>query len=144
MNKNEQKLLLALPHQTRLSHSVLESANGGSGLYGIYISEDQGVNWEFKCCGAQPGGPASTLNINMMGWQDDGSDRWCQYYYDLALAVNPNNANIIHVGGVNHWISTNGGDLFTCPAKWSHPEKNEYIHADIHDIRYFGNDPGLL
>ena len=109
------------------------AANGGSGLYGIYVSEDQGVNWEFKCCGAQPGGPASTLNINMMGWQDDGSDDGGQYYYDLALAVNPNNANIIHVGGVNHWISTNGGDSFTCPAKWSHPEKNEYIHADIHD-----------
>ena len=115
-------------------------ANGGSGLYGIYVSEDQGVNWEFKCCGSQPGGPASTSNINMMGWQDDGSDDGGQYYYDLALAVNPNNANIIHVGGVNHWISTNGGDSFTCPAKWSHPEKNEYIHADIHDIRYFGND----
>ena len=58
-----------------------------------------------------------------MGWQDDGSDDGGQYYYDLALAVNPNNANIIHVRGVNHWISTNGGDSFTCPAKWSPRKK---------------------
>lgn len=116
------------------------AANGGSGLYGVYVSEDQGANWEFKCCGPQPGGPASASNINMMGWSDAGTDDGGQYYYDLALAVNPNNANIIHVAGVQHWISTDGGDTFTCPAKWSHPDKDEYIHADIHDMRYFGND----
>ena len=116
------------------------SANGGSGLYGVYVSEDQGANWEFKCCGAQPGGAATSSNINMMGWSDAGTDDGGQYYYDLALAVNPLDADVIHVAGVQHWISTDGGDTFTCPAKWSHPDKDEYIHADIHDMRYFGND----
>ena len=114
--------------------------NGGSGLYGIYISDDKGVNWTFQCCGPQEGGPASTTNINMMGWADDGADDGGQYYYDLGLAVNPTNADIIHVGGVQHWISTDNGVSFTCPAKWSHPHKKEYVHADIHDINYFGND----
>jgi len=116
------------------------SANGGSGLYGIYISDDKGENWTFQCCGTQPAGPPDSVNINMMGWQPDGSDDGGQYYYDLALAVNPTNADIIHVGGVNHWISTDGGISFTCPAKWSEPHKKGYIHADIHDINYFGND----
>lgn len=116
------------------------AANGGSGLYGVYISEDQGANWEFKCCGAEPGGLPSTTNINMMAWSDEGTDDGGQYYYDLALAVNPLDANIIHIAGVQHWISIDGGETFTCPAKWSHPEKDEYIHADIHDMRYFGND----
>jgi hypothetical protein len=116
------------------------AANGGSGLYGVYISEDQGANWEFKCCGPQPGGPASTSNINTMAWSDSGTDDGGQYYYDVALAVNPLDANTIHIAGVQHWISTDGGDTFTCPAKWSHPDKDEYIHADIHDMRYFGND----
>ena len=116
------------------------SANGGTGLYGVYVSEDQGENWEFKCCGNQPAGVATSSNINMMGWSDEGTDDGGQYYYDLALAVNPEDANIIHVAGVQHWISTDGGDTFTCPAKWSHPDKDEYIHADIHDMRYFEND----
>ena len=116
------------------------SANGGSGLYGIYISNDKGENWTFQCCGPQPAGPPSTTNINMMGWADDGTDDGGQYYYDLALAVNPIDADIIHVGGVQHWISTDGGVTFTCPAKWSHPYKKGYVHADIHDINYFGND----
>ena len=30
------------------------SANGGSGLYGIYISYNCGESWTFQCCGAQP------------------------------------------------------------------------------------------
>ena len=73
-------------------------ANGGSGLYGIYISYDKGENWSFECCGPQPGGVPDSVNINMMGWQPDGSDDGGQYYYDLALAINPTDANIIHVG----------------------------------------------
>ena len=116
------------------------SANGGSGLYGIYISYDKGENWIFQCCGPYPAGVPDTNNINMMGWQPDGSDDGGQYYYDLALAVNPTNADIIHVGGVNHWISFDNGVTFTCPAKWSEPHKKGYVHADIHDINYFGND----
>ena len=116
------------------------SANGGSGLYGIYISNDKGENWTFQCCGPQPAGPPDSVNIHMMGWQPDGSDDGGQYYYDLALAVNPNNADIIHVGGINHWISFDNGLSFTCPAKWREPHKKGYVHADIHDINYFGND----
>jgi photosystem II stability/assembly factor-like uncharacterized protein len=116
------------------------SANGGSGLYGIYISDDKGENWTFQCCGPQPAGPPDSTNINMMGWQPDGSDDGGQYYYDLGLAVNPTNADIIHVGGVQHWISFDNGVSFTCPAKWSEPHKKGYVHADIHDINYFGKD----
>ena len=115
-------------------------ANGGSGLYGIYISYDKGENWTFRCCGPQAGGVPSSSNINMMGWQPTGLDDGGQYYYDLALAVNPTDANIIHVGGVNHWISFDDGVSFSCPAKWSEPHKKGYVHADIHDINYFGND----
>lgn len=115
--------------------------NGGEGLFGVYKSTDGGESWNFTCCGAQPGGPAQAVtNINMMGWQDDGSDDGGQYYYDLALEVSPTDANKIHVAGVNHWVSTDGGVSFTCPAKWSHPAKPEYVHADIHDISYFGSE----
>lgn len=115
--------------------------NGGEGLYGIYVSTDQGATWEFRCCGNQPGGPADAVtNPNLTAWADDGSDNGGQYYYDLALDVSPTDANKVHVGAVNHWVSDDGGYNFTCPAKWSHSGKKDYVHADIHDIRYFGND----
>ncbi len=119
------------------------SVNGGSGLYGIYVSQDMGETWEFRCCGSEPGGIPSENNINLMGWSHEGLDDGGQYYYDLAFAVDPNNANKIHVGGVNHWISEDGGYTFTCPSKWSwaeDPENEQYIHADIHDIKYYNND----
>ena len=37
-----------------------------------------------------PGIPDS-ININMMGWQPDGSDDGGQYYYDLTQNINPIN-----------------------------------------------------
>jgi PKD repeat protein len=113
------------------------SANGGSGLYGVYTSTDQGLNWTFRCCGPQPAGPPSISNPNLMGWSDDGTDDGGQYYYDLAFAVSPTNADSVFVGGVNLWISANRGNSFVCPAKWSHPDKTGYVHADIHDIHYY-------
>ena len=101
------------------------SANEGSGLYGVYVSDDQGENWEFRCCGNEPAGIPSEDNQNLMGWSHEGLDDGGQYYYDLGLAINPNNADIIHVAGVQHWVSTDNGISFTCPAKWSHPHKKD-------------------
>ena len=115
-------------------------ANGGSGTYGIYFSDDAGESWTFRCCGGQPSGPASLSNPNLMGWTDDGTDDGGQYYYDVALEVDPINPDKLHLGGVNHWVSIDGGYSFNCPAKWSHGGSNKYVHADIHDIRYLGNE----
>ena len=114
------------------------AANGGSGLYGVYKSMDQGANWTFQCCGASPSGAPSPTNFNLMGWDDGGQDDGGQYYYDLAFEVDPTNANKVIVCGVQRWVSTDGGATFTCPAKWSHSSKVDYVHADIHDYRYYG------
>ncbi len=116
------------------------SANGGSGTYGIYLSTDEGLSWTFQCCGSQPAGPPSPTNINMMGWDKEGQDDGGQYYYDVGLAVDPVDPNKLHLGGVNHWVSEDGGVTWVCPAKWSEPHLDGYVHADIHDIRFFGTD----
>ena len=114
------------------------AANGGSGTYGIYFSADAGESWTFRCCGSQPSGPASLTNPNLMGWSDEGTDDGGQYYYDVALEVDPVDPDKLHLGGVNHWVSVDGGYTFSCPAKWSHGGSDQYVHADIHDIRYLG------
>ncbi|MBK8949995.1 MAG: hypothetical protein IPM68_14430 [Flavobacteriales bacterium] len=115
-------------------------ADGGSGLYGIYKSTDSGSTWTFQCCGTGPGGAPAPTNLNLMGWDDAGQDDGGQYYYDLALDVDPANANTLQVGAVNRWVSADGGVSFTCPAKWSHSNKVDYVHADIHDVRYYGTE----
>ncbi|MCP4441247.1 MAG: T9SS type A sorting domain-containing protein [Aureispira sp.] len=114
--------------------------NGGTGLYGVYVSTDEGETWTFNCCGPQPAGPASLSNQNLMGWNKNGTDNGGQYYYDLALAVSPTNADSVFVGGVNLWISGNGGASFTCPSAWSESQNPNYVHADIHDIRFMNNE----
>ena len=118
-------------------------ANGGSGLYGVYVSTDQGESWTFRCCGPQPAGPPTASNPNLMAWSDQGLDDGGQYYYDMGFAVSPTNGDSIFLAGVNLWVSGNGGASFTCPSKWSHSEKPNYVHADIHDINYYNHTKEL-
>ncbi len=115
------------------------AVNGGTGLFGIYKSIDAGETWTFSCCGTQPGGPASSSNTNFMGYSDAGDSDGGQYYYDMALDISKTNADHISVAGVQRWETLDGGLTWSCPAKWSHPHKSTYIHADIHDLRYLPN-----
>jgi PKD repeat protein len=85
---------------------------------GCYRSEDSGVSFARK-------GRAPTA----------GSQDW----YDLAIAVSPVNADEVHVGEIETFVSTNGGRRFTKTAIWSYPNNTGYVHADIHEMVYFGN-----
>tara|TARA_Y100000994_G_C15702737_1_gene445838 strand:+ start:918 stop:4475 length:3558 start_codon:yes stop_codon:yes gene_type:complete len=137
------EIAVSIDNPDRVVALATGTANGGSGLYGLYVSDNEGESWEFRCCGSQPGGIPSEDNQNLMGWSHEGLDDGGQYYYDLALAINPNDANNIHVGGVNHWVSYDGGYNFICPSKWSwaaDSENTKYVHADLHDIKYYNND----
>jgi photosystem II stability/assembly factor-like uncharacterized protein len=125
-------------------------AYGGEGLYGVYVSDNGGTSWTHKCCGSGPGGPAVATptvglttpgtNANLLGYSEYGSDEGGQYYYDLALDADPGNANKVHIGGINHWYSVDGGTTFNLTAKWSWPDDPEYVHADIHNIAIYGNE----
>lgn len=119
------------------------SANGGSGLYGVYASTNLGSSWTFKCCGTGPGGPPSSSNMNLMAWSDQGTDDGGQYYYDLAFDVSPYNKDSMWVCGVNLWVSANEGTSFVCPSAWSHSYKPNYVHADIHDLHYMAHSGEL-
>lgn len=115
-------------------------AAGGEGLYGFYRSEDSGETWTHYCCGAGPGGLAAVDNVNVMGYDTDGTDDGGQYYYDLAIAADQINPDKVHVAGIMQWISTDAGSSFTCVNSWSNPDNAKYVHADIHDIRIYNNE----
>ncbi|MFC5047560.1 fibronectin type III domain-containing protein [Aquimarina hainanensis] len=63
-----------------------------------------------------------------------------QSWYDLALSVSDTNPNVVFVGCLNIWKSTNGGDTFNRINYWASPKQVTYTHADIHYLRYFNGE----
>lgn len=72
-----------------------------------------------------------------------------QAWYDMALTVNPEDAEMVFVGVLDIWRSTDGGTTFVQKNEWWNPEDPAYTHADIHFLRYFngflfaGTDGGI-
>ncbi len=62
-----------------------------------------------------------------------------QAWYDMALTVSPTNANMVFVGVLDIWSSTDGGNNFTQKNRWWDHSEDSYTHADIHFLRYFNN-----
>lgn len=90
-----------------------------------------------------------TPNNNMLGYALDGTSEGGQAWYDLALAASPTNENLVFTGGIHIWYSDNGGYTFNNLTNWYYPSSNNYVHADIHylgfwgDRLYSGNDGGI-
>ncbi|NNC83831.1 MAG: glycosyl hydrolase, partial [Flavobacteriales bacterium] len=60
------------------------------GFLGIYRSTDQGQTWTLRAD-----------SPNLMGWSGEGTDTGGQAWYDIAVEVDPDNADRVFVGGVN-------------------------------------------
>lgn len=96
---------------------------------------------------------------NIFDYACDGSGTASQANYDLCIDVDPANANIIYVGSINNWKSTDGGVTWTIVSHWvgsnfsSHPTANcaVSVHSDQHVFErsphngrlYEGNDGGV-
>ena len=107
---------------------ILYSASD-DGYGGLYKSTDGGLNFTMQS-------DIESLQKNLLGWDVDGSDEGGQGWYDLALAVSPTNENLVFVGGVNVWKSTDSGQSFNISSHWYGGGGNSYMHADEHMLRY--------
>jgi hypothetical protein len=107
-------------------------SNSSSGYLGTYLSTNNGDTWTSK-----------STTPNILGWSPTGSDTGGQGWYDLAIACSQTNPDLLYIGGINVWYSTNGGSTWTY--------FNNNMHVDIHhlyfipgtDILYCGNDGGI-
>ncbi len=91
------------------------------GSAGIYKSINSGVSWTF----IDPG-------VNMLEY-DGGFGTGGQGTYDLGFSVNRTNKNIVYVGGVNVWASTDGANSFNPASHWT-TFYGATLHGDIHFI----------
>ncbi len=81
-----------------------------------------------------------------------------QAWYDLIMAVDPNNENNVVCGGIDLFRTTNGGTSWTQISKWSNNNNLSalpcsYVHADQHALTFkpgssstllVGNDGGVF
>jgi photosystem II stability/assembly factor-like uncharacterized protein len=60
----------------------------------------------------------------------------------MAIAVNPNDVNEVHIAGILTWYSTNGGVNFTISTDWipqnASAQNLGYVHADCDDLLFSG------
>lgn len=94
--------------------------DGSASLLGVYRSINEGQTFTRRDTG---------VDILESG----------QGFFDLALEVSPTDANKLWTGCLNVWQSSNGGSSFLKINSWSSPTQPSYTHADIHQIRAFGN-----
>jgi chitodextrinase len=80
-----------------------------------------------------------------------------QAFYDLMIEADPNNDNILYVGGIDLFRSTNSGSSWAQISKWSNNNNlsglsASLVHADQHAMVFrpgnsnqaiFGNDGGI-
>ena len=91
---------------------------------------------------------------NYMGYSADGDDDAGQAPRNMEIAVNPSNADEVHIGGIMSWSSFDGGISFNCSSHWVPGTAEDlgigYCHADINrmffykDRLYLGTDGGIF
>lgn len=130
--------LACAPSNTNYIYALVEAGNQVSG---ILLSTNQGVSWQVRSepNDADPGISASDFSRN-------------QAWYDLAIAVDPNNEDALMVGGVDLFKSMDAGGTWTQISHWYGGFSFQDVHADQHiiiyepgnsNVVYFGNDGGV-
>jgi trimeric autotransporter adhesin len=89
----------------------------------IYKSTDGGANWA-----AIVATPAFTSG---------------QSWYNMAIAIDPNNANNVIVGALDCYKTTNGGGSWTKISEWV-GSTGQYVHADQQIITWRNNNQVLI
>lgn len=101
-----------------------------SAFHGLYRSDNSGASFALR---------ANSPNI-FSGDQTGSNGNSGQSWYDMALTVSPVDAEELYIGGINVWKSNDGGSSYRLRTHWVYPPLEEYVHADIHVLEFFGNN----
>ena len=99
-------------------------------VLGVWKTTDGGTQW------------TQTATTSDIGGCDDGGT---QAWYDMGMAVSPNDSDIVFLSAVDLFKSSNGGDTFvnsTCG--YSSGSLGDFVHVDHHARTFVANDPTKL
>lgn len=133
-------LLGVSPANPNVVYAVQASGN----IFGrMYKSTDAGQTYVTTITGSPSSG------TNFFGYETNGTGTSGQATYDMAICVNPVDANDVFIAGIIVFRSLNGGTTFTAQTAWSYPNSTGYNHADVHALEwvnttiYSGSDGGV-
>lgn len=118
---------------------VLCSNQEDNSFLGLWRSDDAGLTFTLR-----------SSSPNIFSYSEDGSGSGGQAWYDMALAVDATNPDVVYVGGINVWKSEDGGETWDITSHWVYPAEVGYTHADIHALEvingkvYCGSDGGFF
>lgn len=104
-------------------------------LFGRMYRSDDGGNTFITTVVGSP-----TSGTNFFGYETNGSGTTGQASYDMAMTVNPSNADEVHIAGIICWKSTNAGLSYVAETAWSLPNSIGYNHADVHVLEWVGTN----
>ncbi|MBK9098953.1 MAG: hypothetical protein IPM14_12690 [bacterium] len=102
--------------------AFMYAAVHGSNTVTVYKSTNSGANW-------------SQLSTSS-SFQSQGGQAW----YDLYCRVNPVNPNIVFIGTIDIWRSTDG----TTFTNITNGYQGGYVHVDQHFLFFHPNDPNTI
>jgi len=140
-NASVNRIALAMAPSAPRRVYALCSSSSNSGFYGLYLSLDTGSTWTQQ-----------SATPNILGSNTSGTSTGGQGWYDLCLAVHPQDSLMLFAGGINIWRSDNAGQGWTIISYWSSSQTIPYVHADQHAMLFkpgttelwVGNDGGVF
>ncbi|MCD4697578.1 MAG: PKD domain-containing protein [Bacteroidales bacterium] len=113
--------------------------SNGDSYKGIYRSTNSGESFT-----------EMSTTPNIMSWGCNGGSGG-QAWYDLDVAADPNDKDVVFAGGVNCFKSIDGGSTWDISSHWWGDCGVPAVHADLHvmeynplnDRLYAGNDGGI-
>ncbi|HLP17350.1 MAG TPA: sialidase family protein, partial [Bacteroidota bacterium] len=121
--------LAVTPADPTVVYGIVCYYNGGYVLKSVLKSTTSGANFSIVWNG-------TLANHNLLALDVNGSDlTYGQGWYDLSLAASPTDADVVFVGGINTWYSTNGGTSWTIKTMWDGAGAQE-VHADKHCLAF--------
>ncbi len=111
-----------------------------NGLHAIFRSNDGGMTWEARLRNDSPDRLSTYLLSYGYGFEDgncgQGTFIYSAGWYNMAIAVNPLNPDIVWVGGMEMYRSDDGAQTFGKASEWWPFNSTYYTHADVHAMAF--------
>ncbi|MEO1254628.1 MAG: hypothetical protein AAFY41_07065, partial [Bacteroidota bacterium] len=123
-------------------YALAQSATSPTTIEWFQRSDDGGTNWT----------DLTVPRYTNQNCSESGEDfTRGQAFYDMIVAVQPNNADVVTIGGIDIFRSTNAGANMELVSYWT-GACDDFVHADQHEAVYrpgfpneaiFGHDGGV-